>query len=172
MRNFLYIALLALISSNAISQNKEELTTFILLRHAEKEAGQGAMTTGKDPKLSDEGKKRAERLTELFSQTAIAAIYSTPYERTRNTVTPLAKSKSLEVQHYEPNKLEAIDKMWNENHGKTIVVCGHSNTIPKIANYLTTTDVYKDFSDSDYSNILVITVTQKGKPASVTWLKF
>jgi broad specificity phosphatase PhoE len=172
MSKFLYIALLAFISSNAISQNKEELTTFILLRHAEKETGQNAMTTGNDQKLSEEGKKRAERITELFSQTSIAAIYSTSYERTRSTVTPLAISKSLEVMYYEPNKVEAIDKMWNEHQGKIIIVCGHSNTIPKIANYLTGTNSYKDFSDSDYGNILVITLTQKGKPASVTWLRY
>src|SRR5258706_13419316 len=113
MRKLLYLALISLISHTELgAQNKEELTTFILLRHAEKAASQNGMTAGNDPKLSDEGIKRAERLTELFSQTSIAAVYSTAYERTRGTVIPLAKAKSLEVQPYEPGKLEAIDKIW------------------------------------------------------------
>lgn len=172
MKKLALLALIALTSSAVAAQIKEELTTFILVRHAEKAANQNAMTKDNDPKLSEEGLKRADRLAELFSMTSIGAIYSTPYERTRSTVVPLAKAKSLEVQSYEPGKLEAIDKIWNENQGKTVVICGHSNTIPKIANYLSGTSDYKDFIDSDYGNIIVVTAIQKGKKASVTWLRY
>ena len=172
MRKLLYLVTALILSNEISAQNKEELTTFILVRHAEKATGQNAMPSNNDPKLSDEGLKRAERLTELFSQASIGAVYSTAYERTRGTVTPLAKAKSLEIQYYEPGKLEAIDKIWSENQGKTVVICGHSNTIPKIANYLSSTDKYKDFNDADYGNIIIVTVSKKGEPASVTWLRY
>jgi broad specificity phosphatase PhoE len=171
MKKLFLLALTVLISHAAVTaQTNEALTTFILVRHAEK-ASQNAMTKDSDPKLSEEGLKRADHLAELFSMTSISAVYSTPYERTRSTVAPLAKAKSLEVQSYEPGKNEAIDKIWNENLGKTVVICGHSNTIPKIANYLSGTNDFKDFSDSDYGNIIIVTILQKGK-ASVTWMRY
>lgn len=169
---FIGVILFSLIIITSQAQ-EEKLTTFILVRHAEKEAaGQNTMSTGKDPKLSEEGLKRAERLAALFSKTKIDAIYSTPYIRTRKTVEPLAQSKSLTVSDYEPGKLEVIDKILAENQGKTIVVSGHSNTIPKIANHLTKSGDYKDFDDADYGNIFVITVSSTGKSNAITWIRY
>lgn len=154
------------------SAQDEKLTTFILLRHAEKVVDGTMADKTKDPDLSETGKTRAESLVKLFKNTTINAIYSTPFVRTRKTVEPLANSKSLTIKEYEVNKLDAIDKMLQEHEGKTILVCGHSNTIPKIANYLSKSGNYKDFDDTDYGNILIITVSSKGKLASVTWLHF
>src|SRR5262249_43143205 len=156
MRNLFRAAFLFVIVTQASAQ--EALTTFILVRHAEKELNQDMAAT-KDPNLSDEGVKRAERLATLLSKTEIDAIYSTPFVRTRKTIEPLARLKSIPILEYEPNKPEAIDKIWMEHTGKTIILCGHSNTIPKIANQLTKTGTYKDFDDADYGNILVITVS-------------
>ncbi len=150
----------------------EKLTTFILLRHAEKVVDGAMADKTKDPDLSEAGKTRAESLVSLFKNATISAIYSTPFLRTRKTVEPLANSKSLIIKEYETNKLDAIDKMLKEHEGKTIVVCGHSNTIPKIANYLSGSGNYKDFDDTDYGNILIITISSKKKTASVTWLHF
>lgn len=154
------------------SAQDEKLTTFILLRHAEKVVDGTMADKTKDTDLSETGKTRAESLVKLFKNTTINAIYSTPFVRTRKTVEPLANSKSLTIKEYEVNKLDAIDKMLQEHEGKTILVCGHSNTIPKIANYLSKSGNYKDFDDTDYGNILIITVSSKGKLASVTWLHF
>ena len=155
-----------------VNAQTETLTTFILVRHAEKE-GQNSITGNiKDPKLSEEGQKRAERLMSLFAKTIIDAVYSTPFIRTKSTVEPLAKLKSLTVLEYEPGKLEVIDKMTRDYFGKTIMVCGHSNTIPKIANHLIKTGDFKDFDDADYSNILIITVSSTSKSSKVTWLKY
>jgi hypothetical protein len=70
----------------------QTITTFILVRHAEK-----VMESGSDPELKPEGVKRAESFVGLFTKSSIDAIYSTNYKRTRNTVTPLANAKSLTV---------------------------------------------------------------------------
>ena len=150
----------------------ESITTIILVRHAEKEAVQNGMSGTKDPNLSEEGQKRAQRLAAMFANTSIDAVYSTPYIRTRKTVEPLAQAKSLTVLDYEPGKFEAIDKMLSDHQGKTIVVCGHSNTIPKIANYLFKTGNYKDFDDSDYGNIFIVTVVDSKKSSNVIWLRY
>lgn len=159
--------LLTLFSSLAFSQSR--LTTFILVRHAEKET---ASVHGQDPVLSDEGRRRAVRLMDLLLFTPIAAVYATPFQRTHQTVLPLAQAKSISIKEYQPGKMDEINRMWIENEGQTILVCGHSNTIPRLANYLTGTETYKDFNDQDYSNLLIITVFVPGKLASVTWLKY
>ena len=160
--------LLAIVLSVSIqSFAQSQITTFILVRHAEK-ADDGT----KDPELSQDGKQRAARLAEMLTKTSIAAIYSTAYKRTRNTVAPLAGAKNLEILSYDPLKGEAIDKMLMDHAGGTVVISGHSNTIPWTANYLTGKEDFKDFADNDYKNFLVVTVLKKGTVTNVTWLTY
>jgi 2,3-bisphosphoglycerate-dependent phosphoglycerate mutase len=128
-------------------------TTFILIRHAEKE------NTANDPGLSKEGEERAQALVKMFGQQKIDAIYSTNFSRTKNTVKPIADAKGITIQIYE--KEPAINKLTG-----TVVICGHSNTIPALANKLIGKDQFKTFEDSDYGNILIITGN------SVTHLRF
>src|SRR5262245_2253543 len=91
--------LISLIMSNAFYQD-EKLNTIILIHHDKKEAAVQDMTNGKDPKLSEDGIKRAERLVALLAKTSVDAVYTTPYIRTRSTVEPLAQSKSLKTIEY------------------------------------------------------------------------
>ncbi len=146
---------------------QQKLTTFILVRHAEK-----ISDGSKNPDLTDEGKKRSQNLVSILKQTSIQAIYSTDFIRTRETVSPLAKSKSLEIKGYEAFKTEVINKILKDNEGGTVLICGHSNNIPWIANYLVGAEKFKNFEDNEYSNILIVTVAERGKVASVTWLNF
>ena len=142
------------------------LTTFVLIRHAEKSS-----EAGKDPALSEAGQQRAVRLAEMLKATKVDAVYSTPYQRTRLTVTPLAEQQGLQVQTYDALKREAIDEMLQRHHGGTVVVCGHSNTIPWTANYLTGNKDLSDFADNEYGNLLIVEVVEKGK-AKVVWLRY
>jgi broad specificity phosphatase PhoE len=146
---------------------QRKLTTFILLRHAEK-ISEGS----KDPNLTEAGKKRAENLVSLFKNTPIHAIYSTPFIRTRETVGPIAKARSQEIMEYEAFKVEPIDKILSDFEGGTVLICGHSNNIPWIANYLTGAERLKDFDDNAFDNVLIITVADRGKVTSLTWLNY
>jgi broad specificity phosphatase PhoE len=162
--------ILVLICSHAVAQ---PITTFILIRHAEK-ASAGEMSKGmdtKDPELSEAGRQRALRLAAMLKETKVDAIYSTNYKRTMSTVTPLATAKGITILTYEPKKSEVVDEMLKEYAGGTVVICGHSNTTPWMANYLTGKDELKDFDDSDYDNVLLVEVLEKGK-AKVVWLKY
>jgi 2,3-bisphosphoglycerate-dependent phosphoglycerate mutase len=134
-----------------------ELTTFILVRHAEK----GSDGTD-DPDLKPEGQERAKKFASLFSNTTIDAVYSTKFKRTRNTVTPIAKAKAQDVQVYESMKPEFVDQLISKHSGKTIVVAGHSNTVPQIANVLLGKDEFQNFPDTEYGNILIVTVLKRG----------
>lgn len=144
-----------------------QTTTFILVRHAEKESD-----GSKDPELKAEGKLRAEKFAALVSKTNIDAIYSTDYKRTRNTVTPLATAKQLSVNTYSSMKVADLEALLTKHRGGTIVLAGHSNTVPEIANALVGEKKFAQFSDDDYGNVLVISVSSVGKDAKVVWLTY
>jgi broad specificity phosphatase PhoE len=144
----------------------QQITTFILIRHAEKLA-----EGGNDPFLSPEGNARAKRLQALLEKTELDAIYTTPYKRTRGTVEPVAHAKGLIIREYEPQKPTAIEEMLHTHAGKTILVSGHSNTIPEIANWLTGSEKFTTFNEDDYGNVMVVCVLTKGQ-AVVTWLRY
>lgn len=152
----------------AASAQEKVITTFILVRHAEKDLTQST----NDPDLSADGKTRAVRLNELLKKTDVAAVYSTPYKRTQQTVEALATEKGLKVISYQANKMDEIDTMIKQHAGGTVVVSGHSNTIPLVANYLIGEDKYKQFDDADYGNIIIISVAERGKNAKVVWMRY
>lgn len=162
------ILLFALILLTApVSFSQKKITTFILLRHAEK-----GSDDPKDPELKPEGVERANRVVKMLGKTSVDAIYSTTFKRTRNTVAPLAKEKGLEVLTYEAFKVQEIEKMLEKHAGGTVVISGHSNNIPWIANLLIGKEELKDYDDGDYGNILIVSVVEKGKVAKVTWLSY
>ncbi len=164
-RTIFYIFFLTFI--NTIAYSQENITTFILTRHAEK-GNDGT----KDPDLSAVGTERAQSLMNLLQKTKVDAIYSTNYKRTRNTVAPLAQAKKITAEVYESFKGEEIDEMLRKYSGGTIVIAGHSNDIPWMANYLIGKEEFKTFDDTDYHNLLVISVVKKGMTSKVTWLAY
>ncbi len=166
MRKIVLLSIVILSTvSNTLAQ--KNITTFILVRHAEK-ASDGT----EDPDLKPEGVDRANHLATLLEKEEVTAIYSTSYKRTHNTVIPLATAKGLTVNTYEAYKIGEIEAMIKKHAGGTIVISGHSNNIPWIANLLIGEERYKDFEDSDYGNVLVVSVVEKGKVAKVTRLRF
>lgn len=144
-----------------------QITTFILLRHAEK-GNDGT----EDPDLNPEGIERARRLTQLLKETQINGIYTTNFKRTRNTVAPLASEKNLEVELYETYKDDEIEKILEKHPGGTVVICGHSNNIPWTANLLTGKEEFKDYEETAYGIMLIVSVVEKGKVAKVTRLEY
>ncbi|NJN41660.1 MAG: histidine phosphatase family protein [Flammeovirgaceae bacterium] len=107
----------------------------------------------------------------VLNETKIDAVYSTAFKRTKNTAAPIAEVKALSVLTYEAFKESVIDSMLVKHRGETVVLVGHSNSIPWTANYLLGEKRFSDFVDSDYNNLLLISVLEKGT-ASVIWLNF
>ncbi len=136
----------------------QEATTFILVRHAEK-ASDGT----RNPPLSEAGVERANELMNLLSSTDVTAIYSTGYTRTRTTVEPLAEAKKLTIQEYSWGDPKALlSGILQKNWGGTVVISGHSNTTPFLANVILGEEKFEQFDDSDYGNLLVIVATELG----------
>lgn len=128
------------------------------MRHAEKIAD-----GTKDPLLTKKGEQRAKRLKEMLASADLAAIYSTPYQRNQLTVGPLAIAKNIEVVNYDPHDPEFLNSALNTYQGRTIVVCGHSNTVPELVNTLIGRQQYQQLDDGDYDDLFIVTVTEMGK---------
>lgn len=165
MRRFLLLTVL-IIGTASLSQAQSDLTTFILIRHAEK-ADDGT----RDPGLTAEGTARAERLEALLKNTDVSAIYSTGYKRTRSTVAPLATSLGMEIKEYDPRGKAFIDEIMRDFKGGTVVVSGHSNTTPFVANLLLGEQKFQQLDESEYSKIFVVTISEIGK-GTVTLLTY
>lgn len=137
----------------------EGLTTFILVRHAEK------VDDSRDPELSAEGIQRAEALTRMLENIPVDAVFTTDYNRTRETVKPLAELNGVTPKLYNPGSLEAAAESWIRDYaGKTILISGHSNTTPMLANSLLGREYFPEkFKESDYGNLLVITRSPAGE---------
>lgn len=161
------LLLITLLFTFAISLFAQEPTTFILVRHAEK-----ALDGTNNPPLSEIGLERASNLAALLSAQDIAALYSTPYNRTEATLTPIGRNKGIEVQNYDPYaKGDWLSSVLEKHTGKTVVISGHSNTIPTLANALLGTETFSQFDESDYSNLIIIVTNEVGK-GKLLHLKF
>jgi len=164
MRAFLLIFFLT--CTAAYGQAQSDLTTFILIRHAEK-ADDGT----RNPGLTAEGEARAEKFQALFAEAGVTAIYSTPYKRTQNTVAPLAAALNMEVNKYDPRSMDFLKEIMEKHKGGTIVISGHSNTTPFVTNNLIGEDRFKQLSEKEYGNIYMVTISELGK-GTVSLLKY
>ncbi|RZJ74026.1 MAG: phosphoglycerate mutase [Flavobacterium sp.] len=134
------------------SFSQEATTTIYLIRHAEK-----ADTTA-DTNLSEAGKERAVRWMEYLVANRIDAIYTSPYNRTRQTVKPLADGLKIKVKEYDP-KVMNLFTLAEKHHNQTIVIVGHSNTIPGHINKLLGENIYPDIDEETFGNLYVITIS-------------
>lgn len=162
MQKFRFCCLLFLMGW--MSAASAQTSTYILLRHAEKDtstAGSTMMTA--DPPLMAKGKERAQKLVQELSAFHPDVIYSTNYIRTRSTVQPLSEKYGVAVELYDPKNLKAFSETLLAMKGKTIVVAGHSNTTPALANLLMGENKYTPLDDSVYNQYWIITI-KDGKP--------
>ncbi|WP_462252669.1 SixA phosphatase family protein [Ekhidna sp.] len=156
MKKFLLTTTLFIFATVLFGQ---EQTTLILVRHAEK-ANDGTS----NPPLSEAGFQRANNLAALLTAQDISALYSTPFTRTEATLTPIGRDKGIEVQQYDPYaKDEWLSSLIQKHRGETVVISGHSNTIPTLANALIGSETFSQFDENDYSNLIIIVTDEVGK---------
>lgn len=133
-------------------------TTLILSRHAEKGVGD-------NPDLTKEGKIRAKALTKLKHLYSISQVYSTNTKRTVATAEPIAKEMNLKVNTtFGGKQFEDILADIAKNHaGRTVLVVGHSDTVPEFLNFLTKSKAFKELDINDYTNLFVIQYESPGQ---------
>jgi len=101
--------------------------TVFLLRHAEPAA------TKPDPDLAPAGQRRAEALAALLGRSGVTHLYASELQRTRQTLGPLARRTGVEVQVVPARAgAQQLQVLRALPAGSVAVVCGHSNTVPRL----------------------------------------
>ncbi len=150
-------------------------TTVILVRHAEKAApGDPEFVDADpiDPPLSAAGRERAEALARTLGEAGVAAVYASEYARTQQTVAPLAAAIGRQVTiHPAADTPGLVARIGDRHAGETIVVAGHSNSVPAIIAALGAGSVDPIEDEWEYDNLYVVVVEAPGK-ARVSTLKY
>ncbi|MCB0452843.1 MAG: histidine phosphatase family protein [Aequorivita sp.] len=138
---------------------RNQKATYYLLRHAEK-----VRTDPKDPDpaLNIDGLMRAKRWAAYFEPIKIDAIYVTKYIRTKQTISLIAQQKQVSPTRYDPNTVYS-EEFLNQTNNKTVLIAGHSNTIPQLVNQLIGEEKFKDMDDNDNSTLFKVTINGKDK---------
>jgi broad specificity phosphatase PhoE len=162
MRTIFRLMLAAFVlASAACSTTPVETTTgtvtFVVVRHAEK-----ASDDARDPSLNDAGLARASALAALLQSRDVIAAYATDFRRTRSTAAPTARAHGIVVTPYDAREpASAMAARLRRDHvAGTVLVVGHSNTVPGIVSALCTCEV-APIDESDYGNLYEIRITEE-----------
>jgi broad specificity phosphatase PhoE len=136
--------------------------TVVLVRHAEKMA-----TGGSDPDLTEDGVERANALAEALRDSDVDAIISTHFKRTLHTAEPLAARTGITPTIMKPDggldvHVREVADAVRTYAGGTVVVVGHSNTIPAIITALGGPSM-PDMGESEYASLFVLTLHPAGE---------
>jgi 2,3-bisphosphoglycerate-dependent phosphoglycerate mutase len=137
-----------------------------LVRHAEK------ADNSPNTNLSEDGMKRAKALARLLSNVKVEVIYTTPFNRTQQTAQFVADHNKLPIQTYKMDQdfPTLTDTLAKKYPGKTILIVGHSNTLPMNIARLTKKEVY--IAESEFDNIYMIQVHNQATTSHLLQLKY
>lgn len=167
----------AVFSSAAVAQEEFKPITVFLIRHAERED-----EPRQDPPLKKEGVARSQELARLLSGAGIKAIFTSQFTRTKQTAEPLATKLGLTVTSFtlksNPSnpRLIAVESTQEvagkilERSGESVLVIGHSNSIPDVIKMLGG-DTVPTIDERKFDDLFIVTVYAKGK-AKVVQLKY
>ena len=168
--HFVSVLLLAILASSFNPTSTElsslDVKTVFLVRHAEK-----CTAPESDPDLTSYGRERVAELVRVLQHVELDAIYSTPFARTLNTARPVAEAHDVMIVETPPARgfLEAMTERIKNGEAHNILVSGHSNTTPRMANLLGGTS-FEDLDESVYDRLYVVTIA--GDESSVQVLTF
>ena len=151
----IFVLFLLLLGPIGIAQ---EVTTYYLIRHAEKVRTD---KTNRDPHLTVEGQQRAQSWSNILAEVPFDKVFSTPYHRTKETAQPLAMAKNLPITLYNPRSLYDAE-FQEQSKGKIVLVVGHSNTTPALANKIIGQEKYPQIDDDKNGNLYILQVSPQG----------
>ena len=131
---------------------------FVVVRHAEK------ADASADPELSAAGHARARKLATRLAGEPLVAIYTTDLHRTRQTVAPVAAAQRLQPVLYDPREPAAsfIARLRAAHPGGTVLVAGHSNTVPDLVATLCACDV-EPMPEHEFDRISTVRIDAHGR---------
>ena len=161
----LTLALLAAQAAAPVQTSAVGATTVVIVRHAE-----AVPDSGTDPVLSEAGLARANALAEALADAGVKAVITTQYQRTALTGAPLAAALNVPLikesiaggpaglDTYARNAVRIVHAKYA---GGTLVIVGHSNTVPALVKAFSGVDVGEIAHDS-YDRMFVVTLRPDG----------
>jgi len=150
-------------SQETIEKTENVVTTYYLIRHAEKDRSD---KTNKNPELTRKGQFRAENWAQVFEKVDLDAIYSTNYNRTLMTASPTSMQKDIQISLYDPRALFSEEFKTNTK-GKIVLIVGHSNTTPAFVNAIIDEKTYPDMNHHNNSSLYIVTIVGATKEVQV-----
>jgi phosphohistidine phosphatase SixA len=154
MRRILLVAALAVFLSSCTPDTPPDVQEKVvyLVRHAEK-----CTEPADNPALTPFGQERARSLARVLHDVPLDVIYSTPLNRTRDTVEPLASALGIPIVEtpIKEGFMEALADSIRAAAASRILVSGHSNTTARMVNLLAGTDL-PDLEESQYDRLFVV----------------
>ena len=147
-----------------ISLGQNTITQYYFIRHAEK------ADSSKNPDLSEKGLERAQEWRALFSEIKFDAVYSTDFNRTLQTIQPIIADNNQLLKIYNPKMID-IEAFKKETHGKTILIVGHSNTIPNMVNQIIKENKYTNIEENQFGNLYIVTLFENQIVSQLLHLK-
>ena len=135
------------IISHAQVDAAKSSTTFLVVRHAERNGNADGLTKA--------GERRAQLLSSLGIAMNVNHIYSTDTRRTKGTVQPLATAAGIELKIYRRPSEKWIASLKKEHAGQVVLIVGHSNTAGVIAALLANCETF-EIGHDEYDALFIV----------------
>ncbi len=142
------------------NESSSQTTQIFILRHTEK-----ADDTSENPELSAAGIERAKYWKTVLQHTTFDQVFTTEFIRNIQTAQLIASSSSVKPEMYYPMSFDVV-KFINLIKGQTVLIIGHSNTIPDMVNRLIGETKYPPMSHQNYNILYTITINDNGETSS------
>lgn len=137
----------------------------IVVRHAEK------ADASNDPALSAAGEARAVTLAAVLESTPPTHVFVSPFRRTQATAAPASRSAFRTVvgleQGPEFHVKQIADAVSVLPDSATVLVVGHSNTVPAIVRALG--GAAADMPDCEYDRLTILDLRTGASPETVRY---
>lgn len=167
IRSWKFVLALSILGATTLRAQGPAPTTIIVVRHAEALAD-----AGRDPALSEVGLNRGRALADAVGSADIRAILVTQYQRTRQTAEVTAADTGAPIvvmaadRDLDAHVNAVVARVFAEYAGRTVLIVGHSNTVPEIVKGFSGVDVGEIAHDS-YDNLFIVTAGSAGKGSLV-----
>lgn len=121
--------LIALAACFPVAPQEPPGPSFYVMRHLHTPQGVN------DPELTAEGQRNAAMLPGFFQGDPPSAIYVSNTRRSQQTAAPLAQALGITPKIYDPANTPALLQRVTAETG-TVLIVGHSNTVPDIVQQL------------------------------------
>lgn len=140
------------------------LTTVLVIRHADRDVARD------EDRLLPEGQIRALDLVHAVGHSDVQAIFTTSFERTKETVRPLAECLGIEPIVYGKDVKELAQQVLSRHKGEVALIAGHGDTIVSIIQALGVNRAGRAVG-TEFDDLHIVSIDASGK-ASLLSLKY